>query len=383
MKSFVEKYKPQKTEEIPQSFEELKNLIKNKEHILVYGPTGSGKTTSIYAIAKELDLEIIEVNASDFRTKEQIESIIGSASKQQSLFQKDKILLIDEADCLFGNEDRGGATAIANLLKNSIFPIVLTCNDLYSDKLKDIKKLVNTIEFKPIKSKEIIKILKNICEKEKINFSEEALKNIVINCNGDIRAAINDLQSNTIEKKLQIPQEQRDYEVSIINLLNKIFKTKTFEAHKLLENSNVNLDDYTLWLDENLPVEYKDEDLLKAYETLSKADIFKGRIRRWQHWRLMYYQSLLLSSGISIAKTKINNNFTNYKRSMRPLRIWQFNIKNAKKKSIAEKISAYTHTSKKEVIKNFRYYKTLLKNNEIIKQLKLGEEEIEFVNNMN
>src|SRR3989344_1869712 len=286
MKSFVEKYKPQSTKEIPQKLETLLNIIKNGEHAIIYGPTGSCKTISVYNLAKELDYEIIEVNASDFRTKDQIDSIIGAASQQQSLFQKEKILLIDEVDCLSGTEDRGGPTAIANLLKNS---------------------------------------------------------------NGDLRAALNDLQSNILNKELMINNEQRDYELGVMHILNKIFKTKSFESHKLMENSNITLDEYTLWLDENLPLEYKDNnDLSKAYELISKADIFKGRIRRWQYWRLMYYQSLLLSAGISLSKSNINNSSISYKRSMRPLRIWQLNMKNFKKKSIAGKIASLTHTSIKE-----------------------------------
>ena len=36
---------------------------------------GCGKTTTAHALAKELNLEIIEVNASDARNKDQIEEI--------------------------------------------------------------------------------------------------------------------------------------------------------------------------------------------------------------------------------------------------------------------------------------------------------------------
>ena len=98
MKSFIEKYKPKTSEEIPQPTKLLKELIKNKRNILLYGPTGSCKSISIEIIAKELNHEVIEVNASDFRNKEQIETIIGNASKQKSLFEKEKLLLIEEAD---------------------------------------------------------------------------------------------------------------------------------------------------------------------------------------------------------------------------------------------------------------------------------------------
>lgn len=380
MKTFVDKYKPKLSNEIPQQLDQLKTLIKTKQNILIYGPTGSCKTSAVYSIANELDYEILEVNASDFRTKDQIESIVGQASKQQSLFQKEKILLIDEVDCLSGMEDRGGANAILNLLKTSSFPIILTVNDLTNDKIKDIKKSVKVIEFKSIPSREIIRIIKNICEKENIKVSEEALRSLAINSNGDIRAALNDLQSNIVNKELQIIKEAREYEVGIISILNKIFKTKDLDAHRILENAEIDLDEYTMWLDENLPLEYKNEnDLLKAYELMSKADIFKGRIHRWQQWRLMYYQSLLLSTGISTSKTIVNTNFSNYKRSMRPLRIWQVNMKNAKKKTIAEKIASSTHTSKKEVMNNFSHYTNILKDKNIIKELKLDEEEKEYL----
>ena len=383
MKSFVDKYKPKLSKDIPQKLDIIKDLIKNKNHILIYGPTGSCKTSSLYTIAKELDYEIIEVNASDFRNKDQIESIIGSASKQKSLFQKEKLLIIDEVDCLSGTEDRGGAQAISSLLKESSFPIALTANDHHNDKLKDIRKQVELIEFKPIPSREIINIVKNICISEKIKFTDEALKNIAVNSNGDLRAALNDLQSSIINQELIILNEEREYELGIMHIINNVLKSKSFEANRLLEKSNIDLNEYSLWLDENIPLEYKNEnDLFKAYEILSKADIFKGRIRRWQQWRLMYYQSLLLSSGISIVKKNINNNLTNFKRSMRPLRIWQFNMKNAKKKSIAKKISSYTHTSVKEVINNFNNYKFLINSN-VQKELKLDEEEINYIKNIN
>ncbi len=116
---------------------------------------------------------------------------------------------------------------------------------------------------------------------------------------------------------------------------------------------------------------------------MSKADIFKGRIHRWQQWRLMYYQILLLSTGIASSKTDINPSFSNFKRSMRPLKIWQMNMKNAKKKTIVGKIASSTHTSKKEVMNNFNHYTHLLNNELISKELKLDEEEIEYIKGLN
>lgn len=377
MKSFIEKHKPQSVEEIPQPLEKFKELIENKENVLIYGPTGSCKTSAVYSIADELDCEVIEINASNFRTKEQIEDTVGEASLQQSLFQKEKIILIEEADCLAGREDRGGAKAVLEIINATKFPIVITCNDPNNEKLKEIKKKVRLIEFKPITLQGILKILENICKKEGIIYEKEIVIKIAMNSNGDLRAAINDLQSNTINNHLLMPENKRECELSLTYVLDQVFKTKDIKANRFLEN--IDLDEYTLWLDENLPMQYNNEDTTESYKIISKADVFRGRIRRWQYWRFMYYQAILLSSGISVIKKKATKN-TPYKRSLRPLKIWQYNIKNAKKISIAKKISKLTHTSTKEVIKNFRYYKNMVNNSEIAKEIKLDIDEIKFLN---
>ena len=53
---------------------------------MIYGPSGTGKTCSVYAIANELGHEVVEVNASDMRNAEQINQKVGNAINQQSLF---------------------------------------------------------------------------------------------------------------------------------------------------------------------------------------------------------------------------------------------------------------------------------------------------------
>ena len=64
------------------------------------------------------------------------------------------------------------------------------------------------------------------------------------------------------------------------------------------------LSQITLWVEKNIPKECKGRELAQAFDALSKADVFKGRIYRQQHWRFLVYQNFLLSAGMSAAKNK-------------------------------------------------------------------------------
>lgn len=381
-KSFIEKYKPRSLEDIPQGTQMLLKLIKEKNNILIHGQTGTCKTSTIYKIADMLNYELLELNASDFRNRENVEKIVGENSKQLSLFNREKIILVDEIDGLSGDQDRGGMQALAEALEQTKYPIIITTNNLNNEKIKEIKKIVKIIEFCPINSKQIEIILKDICDNENIEYNNVQIRKIAINSAGDLRAAINDLQAsiiNNIVDAEDIPQ--RDYEINIENAMNTIFKSKSLHSYRVTEYLNANLDEIMLWLDENIPIEFDNlEDIENAYKKLSKADIFKSRITRWQYWGFMHYQNIMLCSGVSLSRNNTKAKAVAYRRPMLPLKIWQSNMRNSKKQSIAKKLSNLTHTSARNIIKNFETYRHFLKEPEVIKEIELDEEEINYLN---
>jgi len=396
---WVKKYSPERiTDVVAQTSQMvlLKTFILNykrqkKKAILIHGPSGCGKTSSVYALANELNLEIIELNASDLRNKEQINSIVGAASQQLSLFNKSKLILIDELDGIAGKEDYGGIPALVNIIQESKFPIVITANNPYSNKFSKIRSKSELLQFNELEPKDIFAILEKICKKENISYEEDALKSIAGRAGGDARGAVNDLEiiaalREGITKKAVDELSERNKTDTVINALLKIFKTTDpLTALTAFDTVEEDLNQCALWLDENLPKEYTNpKDLARAYDKLSRADVFNRRIKRWQHWRFLTYVNSLLTAGVAVSKDKKNKNFVQYKPTGRILKMWWAKQRNMKKKAVAEKIAAKTHSSAKEVLKNIDYFKVIFQNNKemaksISRQLDLNKEEIEWL----
>jgi len=383
MLPWVEKYKPKTTKEVIGQELALTKIKTNiKKPILLYGPTGSGKTCLIHTFAKELNYEIVEINSSQTRNKDSINQILGNAINQRSLFYKGKIILIDDIDAISGTKDRGCLPTVISLMVKSSFPIIFTCTDPYIDKLKNLRKKAILIESEKIKTQRIIAKLNYICTQENIEFTGDDIQTIANKTQGDLRAAINDLQTHTFENKLIMEDEsERDKTQDIIFCLKKIFQEKSLENNNIFYKTNLNTDEVLLWIDENLPKDYDSDELIKAYHYLSRADVFKGRIKRWQHWRFLVYINALITSGIAISKKQNKNTFTKYTRTTRILKLWQAKMRNAKKLTICEKIAENTHCSKKRAVQDsFPYLKRILNNPDISTELNLGEDEISWLN---
>jgi len=393
MTLFTLKYAPKNSNQVfgqQLALSQLRDFITNykqQKHkaALVYGPIGNGKTSSVYALAKELDYDLLEINSSDLRKADAIKSFLNSALGQQSLFFKPKIVLIDEVDNISGVKDRGCIPALIKAIQKSSFPVILTANDPFESKLKPLKKACLFIEYHKLKYTTISHALQWVCEQEKIKFEEKAINSLARQVDGDLRGALIDLHTCstdnevTFEKVTNLSDRKRTD--TIINALMIIFKSSSVaNALPALNDVDVPMNEVFLWIDENLPKEYLDaKSLAKAYEHLSRADVFNGRIRRQQHWRFLVYISSLLTAGISSAKVEKNKEFVKYRRTMRLLRIWQSNMKNAKKKEIAKKLALATHTSSRIAREQIPYLQQIFKNhasNEIAAELELTDEEV-------
>lgn len=384
-KSLVEKYRILKYDELvgqEKAVAEIKlflNEFPKRKALILYGPAGTGKTSLALAAAKENNFEILELNASDLRNRLKLEQIVKPATEQRSLFKHGKIILMDEADGVTGT-DIGGIPELVKLVGTTRYPMIMTCNDVWQSKLSPLRAKCKLVEMKALSVITILELLKKISEKEGINKNISFLSQIAVKSQGDIRAAINDLQSYAYEHNILVDvEEKRDVEENIFNILRKLFKERD-PFLDLFDNTKLSLDEIFLWIEENIPREYKGEALAKAYYALGQADVFRGRIYREQYWRFLIYQNVFQAAGVSFAKKTSSQGFTKYENPKRILKIWLHNQKTEKKKTISKKYARLVHCSLKRVMRDFDILRPVLKKPEVQKELRMSDDEIEYLN---
>ncbi len=321
--SLKEQIKATKSLEERKKLEELykvKQSSYSKKHsLLLMGPPGVGKTTCVYAIANDLNMDVIELNASDVRNEAAIKEKLKDSSKETNLLsfgiasagknkKEGKIILIDEVDGISGNADSGGLNALMEIIRQTKFIIIMTCN-FYDKKFKDLYELTNKIDCFPLTSQDILAILKRIAQKEQLNIPDELLQKIVQRSNGDLRSAINDLQALSMGSKTIETMDinmNRDREDSQFDFVPLLFKEKTLKGMKEVTNrTEIEYNFIHLWVFENFRVFLKTTpEYYWAYKHIALADKILGYTLTDMDFSHLSYFYDMISGGVVLAQEK-------------------------------------------------------------------------------
>ncbi len=319
---WVVKYRPKKVDDVVgqddakrslrEWFEQWRKGVPEKKAVLLYGPPGVGKTSLVEALARELKFDVLELNASDYRRKADIERTVGVAARKKPLFKEGLIILMDEVDGLDPKADEGGLEALLEIIKITSNPIVFTANDPWKEHLRPLRDLCLMVEFKELSEGNIVSLLKRICEAENIYCEDEALRRIARRSMGDARAAVNDLQAvadgygKVTLDLVDAIVKGRDKSLDIWRTLNNIFYAdQAWIAKKAVTQSEIDYESLLTWLNDNIPKKYGDlQTLYRAYEALARATVHLSRSKTTGEWGLLSYVFDLMGPGVAFARKK-------------------------------------------------------------------------------
>ena len=214
----TEIYKPKHLDEIRgQNLYELKVWAEtwNPSSIkcaFLYGDSGTGKTSSCFALANDNNWELLECNCSEFRNPKDILENIKHAIVNNP-FKSRTLILLDEVDGL----SKKAFTILENLIERSVNPIILTANDEYAIRkvTKYFKNYSLMVHFKNINDEVVKQVVQEIANKESCAIQD--LNNLIKASHGDLRFAINNIKtSNQVEAR----HESKD----IYNVVADIFR---------------------------------------------------------------------------------------------------------------------------------------------------------------
>lgn len=302
---WTEKYRPHRFDELVGNHEARSLIIKwlntwvnGKKPLLITGPPGVGKTSFVHILSTECNYDLIEMNASDSRTRDMLESRILPVLNNTSLYGKQMLLFLDEVDGIYRRQDSGGIEFLATILKEPTIPIILASNSR-NPRIKEITKNCKAIEFHSIPLDLSEKLLDRILSKEGLDLTMSEKTSILKRSHGDMRSLLNLSQSTGAQ---YMTDREQISEIDIGSAITAFFAETNLEnAKNVLARSDYHYIDPRY----GLSPEDRRRDILYAFYTsiissrtldmntkasllaiLSSIDIWIGRIFQDRNWRL-------------------------------------------------------------------------------------------------
>jgi replication factor C large subunit len=128
-------------------------------------------------------------------------------------------------------------------------------------------------------------------------------------------------------------------------------------ARMSISNVDKPPDEIFWWIEQNIPNEYeRPEEIAKAYDMLSRADIFRGRIMRRQYWKLLKYMIDLMTGGVALSKEELYRKFSRYSYPDKIKYLGMTKAKRAMQKEKLGELSKYLHCSSQKIKTEFLPY---------------------------
>ncbi|HEY7778278.1 MAG TPA: AAA family ATPase [Nitrososphaeraceae archaeon] len=277
--------------------------------LLLVGPPGVGKTSFVHALCRELDIDLIELNASDTRNKNLLAQVISPIFSNSSLTGKNFLLFLDEMDGISKREDSGGLDFLIELFKEPSIRVIMAANKS-NESIKKISKVSKTIIFSPIPPRLSMLYLDKILRLQNASMDVENRIAVVRNSLGDIRYLLNAAQAM---KAGYTTTKNPVVDIDVENMIGKFFSATTFEeALDIVQRADISYSDPRF----GQSSEDRRKDVLAAFfssivmskiemptlavllDHLSELDVVLGRSLAMRNWKILRYFPLILTKSL-------------------------------------------------------------------------------------
>jgi replication factor C large subunit len=304
----------------------IRNWVKGTKPLILIGPPGTGKTSFITSMANFLNYDLVELNASDFRNKASLESIIQPLLHNSSIFGKKLLLFLDEVDGISGRDDYGGLSFLISAIKNFNIPIIMAANSK-NTKMKELIKNCKMIEFLPLSPFSCYLLIQNLLKKENLTLELGQKLELIEKSKGDIRTLLNLIQTKLQGKYDTFKTMSQDLSVEDgVNLFfsaENITKAKTilfqsdviYTSPKFGSSPDERTRDIVYAVFSSIVANEKKisvNDMAKILDGLSNVDMYVNKIFKNRNWHLLRYANDVLVTKLFYATRGLGLRYSQY-----------------------------------------------------------------------
>lgn len=244
-KLWTEKYRPSTIKDlvVSDTIKEFINDCIDKKYIpnlLLVGSVGTGKNSIVNVLLKSLPLSVLKINASAQRGIDVIRETVTDFISTSSFGNKQKIILLNEADRLTMEAQDSLRDLIEDNTNKCSFIFTGNYENKFSEALvsRCVKMTTSTMN----SSKDIKKRLEYICEQENIDCDDDFLDDLIKKYKKDIRSMINDIQYSTLvnDNNIVTKEEMNNIFDLIFEKCNTVKEIQdVFKERDIIINENI------------------------------------------------------------------------------------------------------------------------------------------------
>ncbi|KAJ2006247.1 DNA replication factor C complex subunit Rfc1 [Coemansia thaxteri] len=316
--------------------------------VLISGPPGIGKTTTAHLVAKLAGFDVLELNASETRSKSTLKDVLGSAIGNRSVLEFDRralqkletdqeqqqaedadvrnavstsgakrlVVIMDEVDGMSGG-DRGGSAELIQMIKRTRVPIICICNDRQSTKVRSLANYCKDMRFRRPSEQMVKSRLNTIAFREGLKLDPNTIGQLMQSTHNDIRQVINLMSSYSLNKSTMSYMDSKAYtalnkkETAIgpFDVIGKYMNASENSGLSFSEKLDLYYSDFSitpLFVQENYidntPARCQNglellDRLSQAADLIAEADLVENKLRGSQQWGLMPLHAALSCVG--------------------------------------------------------------------------------------